>query len=84
MSEQIPGYTRLFVCPRCVTPAGEPGPCTNCGAERVECAPGDAHDPCRKPLMTGSGQVKTRAPLWWLRFKNRWLTEAAERYARTQ
>ena len=56
----------VCLCPNCLTPAGEPGPCAVCGHERLVCRPGDPDDPCRKPLMTASGEIKTQAPLWWL------------------
>jgi hypothetical protein len=56
----------ICLCPNCLTPAVEPGPCHVCGHERLVCRPGDPDDPCRKPLMTANGRIKTQAPLWWL------------------
>lgn len=58
--------TVVYVCVRCLTPAGEPGECTYCGGKRVGCKPGDPDDPCRRPLVDEGGQIRTRAPLWWL------------------
>jgi len=57
---------RICLCPKCLTPAGEPGACPVCGHELLVCRPGDPDDPCRKPLMTAGGEIKTQAPLWWL------------------
>ena len=59
-------FSDICLCPNCLTPAAEPGPCANCGHERLVCRPGDPDDPCRKPLMTADGRVKTQAPRWWL------------------
>jgi len=56
----------VYLCPNCLLPAAEPGPCSRCGRERVGCKPGDPDDPCRRPLMSEDGRVLTRAPLWWL------------------
>ena len=57
----------LYICPRCLEPAEEPTLCPNCGGKRVRCRPGSADDPCRKPLMAASGEIRGRAPIWWLR-----------------
>ncbi len=69
----------VFLCPRCLTPHGKAGPCTNCGAELLQCRPGDPDDPCRKPLMTRSGQLTSHAPRWWLHYTVSQLMEALER-----
>ncbi len=58
---------KIHLCPRCLLPAEGPGACSNCGAEVVRCRPGDPDDPCRRPVMDRQGNVRTRAPLWWLR-----------------
>ena len=58
--------TAVCLCPNCFTPANEPGRCEVCGHERLVCKPGDPDDPCRKPLVTASGEVRSQAPLWWL------------------
>ena len=68
----------FYVCPKHMEPAREPSPCPRCGRERVTCRPGDADDPCRKPLMSAAGEVKSRAPLWWLRRKVIWLADRDE------
>jgi hypothetical protein len=57
----------FYLCPRCFEPAEDPTPCPRCGGERVACRPGAPDDPVRKPLMTATGEIKSRAPLWWLR-----------------
>ena len=57
----------VYLCPRCFAAEATPGICPRCGIERVGCRPGALDDPCRKPLMDKSGQVRTRAPLWWLK-----------------
>lgn len=56
----------FFLCPKCFTVGRKSGPCPNCGASVLHCKPGDPDDPCRKPLMDARGEVRTRAPLWWL------------------
>jgi hypothetical protein len=57
---------RVYLCPHCLTPAGEAGACHVCGHERLTCRPGSPDDPCRKPLMDAQGQLKSQAPRWWL------------------
>lgn len=56
----------LYLCGRCLLAGDEPGPCPRCGRQRLTCRPGDADDPCRRPLIDAAGVVRTRAPLWWL------------------
>ncbi|OGO13127.1 MAG: hypothetical protein A2Y93_03410 [Chloroflexi bacterium RBG_13_68_17] len=70
---------QLYLCPRCLLPGEEPGLCPQCGTERLTCRPGDPDDPCRRPLMDAAGRVRTRAPLWWLRYTVGRLTEYLER-----
>ena len=67
--DDMPGPTDLdvFLCPRCLDSQPEAGTCPRCGLERIGCRPGDPDDPCRRPLVDAAGQVRTRAPLWWLR-----------------
>lgn len=57
----------VYCCTRCTTAAGEGGACDLCGGQRVECQPGATGDPVRRPLIDASGNVLTRAPIWWLR-----------------
>jgi hypothetical protein len=59
--------TVFYMCPRCMEAADEPTPCPRCGGERVACRPGEADDPRRRPLMSSTGEVRSHAPLWWLR-----------------
>lgn len=56
----------VYLCPRCLLAGDAPGPCPRCGQERLTCRPGDPDNPCRRPLITAAGDVRTRAPLWWL------------------
>ena len=56
----------FYMCPKCMEPALSPTPCPKCGGERVTCCPGELNDPCRKPLMAPTGEIRSRAPLWWL------------------
>jgi len=56
----------LYLCPRCLTPADQPGECKVCGATRLSCRLGEEDDVCRRPLIDAEGRVRTRAPLWWL------------------
>jgi len=58
---------QVFLCPRCFDSQASAGVCSRCGVERLSCRPGDPDDPCRRPLVDSAGQVRTRAPLWWLR-----------------
>jgi hypothetical protein len=69
----------IYLCPNCFTPADASGACLQCGAEVLECKPGDPDDPCRRPLMDSRGRVQTRAPLWWLQ---RTVTNLIERRLR--
>lgn len=57
----------VYLCARCLLAGDAPGPCPRCGQERLTCRPGDPDDPCRKPLIDSAGEVRTRAPLWWLK-----------------
>lgn len=65
----------IYLCPKCLTPGGEPGACPECGHTRVGCRPGDPDDPCRRPLIDANGKLRTRAPLWWLQYTVRDLTK---------
>jgi hypothetical protein len=58
---------QVYLCPRCLSADGAPGTCPRCAEERIGCRPGDPDDPCRRPIIDARGQVRTRAPLWWLR-----------------
>ena len=63
----LPEFVEIFyLCPRCMEPADEPLPCPRCGRARVTCRPGAASDPIRKPLMAATGELRSRAPVWWL------------------
>ena len=57
----------ICLCPHCLIPSDLPGPCQNCGSERLVCQTGEPGDPSRRPLMTAAGKIKSQAPLWWLR-----------------
>jgi hypothetical protein len=61
------GVEQVYLCARCMLPGDSPGPCPRCGQERLTCRPGDPDDPCRRPWIDAQGQVRTRAPLWWLK-----------------
>jgi hypothetical protein len=56
----------FYMCPNCMEPAEEPTPCPKCGGNRVPCRPGESDDPCRKPFMAPTGEIRSRAPVWWL------------------
>ena len=58
---------QVYLCANCMLPGDSPGPCPRCGRERLTCRPGDPDDPCRRPWIDAQGQVRTRAPLWWLK-----------------
>jgi hypothetical protein len=61
-----PGGKSFYLCPNCYTAAEAAGACPMCGHELLGCRPGDADDPCRKPLIDSTGQIRSRAPRWWL------------------
>ena len=65
----------FYVCPKHMEPAEEPTPCPTCGRERVQCRPGEAGDPCRKPLISPRGEIRSRAPMWWLERRVVWIAE---------
>jgi hypothetical protein len=61
-----PMVVQVYLCSNCLLAGDSPGPCPRCGRLRLTCRPGDADDPCRRPLIDSAGAVRTRAPLWWL------------------
>jgi hypothetical protein len=58
---------RLYICPRCFQPCQEDAICKKCGKTAIIFYPGEADDPCRRPLISPSGKIRSHAPLWWLR-----------------
>lgn len=68
----------IHLCPKCLQAQPSPGTCPNDGTELLSCSPGDADDPCRRPLMDSLGKVKTRAPGWWLKYSVAELMQALE------
>lgn len=69
------GEVVLYMCPRDLSASDTPGSCSICGAQRMQCCPGEADDPCRRPIIDAQGRLQTRAPLWWLRNTVTRLTE---------
>ena len=69
----------FYMCLKCLEPAAEETTCPRCGGERVKCRPGEPDDPCRKPLMTPTGELKGRAPIWWLQWSVGQLEEVRSR-----
>jgi hypothetical protein len=59
---------QIYLCPNCFLAGKEAGDCPQCGHKRVGCRPGDPDDPCRRPLMDSDGNLRSRAPLWWLQY----------------
>jgi hypothetical protein len=57
----------FYLCPICFEPDDEPTSCPRCGGERATCRPGAANDPGRKPVIAATGEIKSHAPVWWLR-----------------
>jgi hypothetical protein len=57
----------MFMCRRCLLADESATPCPQCGRERPLVRPGEAADPVRRPMIDREGNVRTRAPLWWLR-----------------
>lgn len=68
----------FYLCPDCLTPSESSEPCVNCGATVMECRPGGKDDPCRRPIVDAGGNVRTRAPLWWLKHRIGELTKYYE------
>lgn len=64
MTYEIVG--EFYMCPRCMEPALEASRCPRCGGKRVACCPGESDDLCRKPYMAPTGEIRSRAPVWWL------------------
>lgn len=59
--------TLFYSCPKCFEAAVDPTPCPRCGGEQVTCRPGALDNPARRPLTTPAGEIRNRAPVWWLR-----------------
>jgi len=57
----------VYLCPRCLLAGDAPGPCPRCGQTRPACRAGEPDDVSRRPWIDSHGQVRTRAPLWWLK-----------------
>jgi hypothetical protein len=73
----------FYMCLKCLEPADDQTACPRCGGERVKCRPGEPDDPCRRPLMSPTGQLKGRAPIWWLRWSVGEIGADASNVART-
>lgn len=58
---------KIYLCSRCLIAGDAPGICQRCGQELIVCQPGSCEDPQRRPLIDGQGNVRSRAPIWWLR-----------------
>ncbi len=65
MADEI--IKKFYMCPKCMEPAKKATPCPSCGGQRLPCRPGEPDDPCRKPYMAPTGEIISRAPVWWLR-----------------
>jgi hypothetical protein len=61
-----PDLTLVYVCERCFSADDQPGPCRRCQQPRREFAVGALDDPQRRPLIGADGQLRCRAPLWWV------------------
>lgn len=72
---------RLYLCPNCYNALEQTAvsqPCEVCGHTLIECRPGAADDPCRKPLMDADGDIVAHAPRWWLEHYKRLAEETPE------
>jgi len=54
----------IYLCPHCFQIGEEP--CECCGREMTRFDAGAPGDPRSKPLMDEHGNLKTRAPAWWV------------------
>ena len=61
----------IYVCQECFTMAGEARTC--CEHKMIRLDAGIPGDERSKPLMDERGNLKTRAPLWWVE-RNAWWT----------
>jgi hypothetical protein len=57
----------MFMCRHCLLADERETPCPRCGRLRVRCEPGEPGSPECRPLIDAAGQVRTRAPRWWIR-----------------
>jgi hypothetical protein len=57
----------VFICRRCLLSDEANTPCPRCGRERIGVRPGEPADPGRRPWIDQQGNIRTRAPVWWLR-----------------
>ena len=57
----------VYICPHCMHCEESAGPCGRCGTVVVECEAGPTDDRMRRPIIDQRGNVRTRAPQWWLR-----------------
>lgn len=72
---------RLYLCPNCfnaLEAARMSAPCDVCGHSLIECQPGAADDPCRRPLADADGDLLTHAPKWWVEHYKRLAAQVLE------
>lgn len=63
----------IYICQDCFTIAEEPRKCCDHDMARIDAgAPGDERS---KPLMDEHGNLKTRAPVWWVERYAWWIRE---------
>lgn len=63
----------IYICQECFTIAEEPREC--CEHEMVRIDAGCPGDERSKPLMDEHGNLKTRAPVWWVERYAWWIRE---------
>lgn len=71
MTEQ---HRIIYICQECFTMREEPRKC--CGLEMIRIDAGAPGDPRSKPLMDEHGNLKTRAPVWWVERQVWWIRES--------
>ncbi len=54
----------IYLCGHCFKIGDEPWEC--CGRQTIRYDAGVPGDPRSKPLMDEQGNLKTRAPVWWV------------------
>jgi hypothetical protein len=69
---------QIHLCPKCLEAQPTPGLCPKDGTQLLTCRPGDPDDPCRRPLIDAMGRLRTRAPVWWLKYSVTELMELLE------
>lgn len=64
----------IYICQECFTMTEEPREC--CELEMICIDAGAPGDERSKPLMDEQGNLKTRAPIWWVERHAWWIRDS--------